>query len=482
MSEHEYFHSLPEPHPEETPFIPERSREEPLFIREPYWPRIPRYEEQRSYETPGLAYEFHEPAAPSPIPPMSKAEAAEQLEQMLASLAALREAAPRSFEKPYTREPSWRRPLSSYASSLLFTPKLPNTPVQLPDPVLPPAILYEPPMVAEPEPLPAPVLPPPPILYEHPIVEEREPELLPAPASMPRGADVLTSTGRTRGAQLRHSAAVAGITVPEGMVDGIPFDAAQSRGYIVGALAAARRRMAPPASPAPFVDKVEWPDSYGSSVNTNNLPEIAEAVVERIRAEMPELIIAADRGARYFGLAVYNCWRARYPDVPFPTIDGKLQFGRISRAIDEGPRQRLIDDILNRSGVRAEILQRRAEGNQRPVRIWLLDDWIGMGRTINMMARALENSGPYRAGRDFAYTHITMVGDYHGDSRCRHIVAAPTRCAGSSWDNEGQAIGVSFGDDGDPTRGRRWMTSWARENRDTLYRSISEHYAPPARS
>jgi hypothetical protein len=287
------------------------------------------------------------------------------------------------------------------------------------------------------------------------------------------GANIQTQSGWTRGEILKSRAAAIGLQMPEGMIAGIPRDDTYLEEYMIGAIAAARRRSSPSTKGArPYVDG-QFPDyDWYERIGVRDLAYLSIPVMEHIRSQSPDLVMAADRGGRYFGLAVYYSWNKRYPGAPFPTIDGKLHFGRISRNVSGEDRQKVMDQIVNRSGLRAEMMQRRAEGSNLPVSVLLLDDWVALGRTINMAIRALEADGLFRREVDFKYIHATMAGDRHGRD---HIVGDPSKSTSSAWDNDNYAMGVQYGDDS--ARPRVQPTEVSDRYRVDLRRHINEYYS-----
>ncbi|HEU4966644.1 MAG TPA: hypothetical protein VFT53_04135 [Candidatus Saccharimonadales bacterium] len=143
--------------------------------------------------------------------------------------------------------------------------------------------------------------------------------------------------------------------------------------YMTGAHAAIKRRQHPVAQPDRYAPVLAMPSSdsdlrYGP-IGIEEMPYLSAPVVEMIREEMPDMVMAADRGGRILGLSVYGVWQASYPSVPFPTIDSKLHFGRVSKRIDNDAVRNVIRHTLSSSGVTAEMAQRAAEGDARPLKV-----------------------------------------------------------------------------------------------------------------
>ncbi|HEX8226897.1 MAG TPA: hypothetical protein VF572_03455 [Candidatus Saccharimonadales bacterium] len=56
-----------------------------------------------------------------------------------------------------------------------------------------------------------------------------------------------------------------------------------------------------------------------------------------------------DRGGRLYGLAVHAAWRETRDGKPFPTVDSKVHFARISKTEDPEVLQGKIDQIVEGS-------------------------------------------------------------------------------------------------------------------------------------
>jgi hypothetical protein len=100
-------------------------------------------------------------------------------------------------------------------------------------------------------------------------------------------------------------------------------------------------------------------------------------------------------------------------------------------------------NIMMRSGLYAEMMQRRAEGNVEPVKIMVLDDWIAAGRTIGLALDSFKQDGRFQKDKDFTYTHATMTGPLDSSMGVEHVYGTPHRL-GSVWDNKNSAFGVMY--------------------------------------
>jgi hypothetical protein len=120
----------------------------------------------------------------------------------------------------------------------------------------------------------------------------------------------------------------------------------------------------------------------------NMLACYAVNVVEDMADHRPEVAIACDRGGRLFGLAVRRMW-LELMDEPFPTLDEKLHFAKISaksigyqdrREMTEHRIQQRIDSAL-REGTR----KGRVQSGDRPS-VLVIDDWIASGATYGLVS------------------------------------------------------------------------------------------------
>ncbi len=216
-------------------------------------------------------------------------------------------------------------------------------------------------------------------------------------------------------------------------------DEMEHQAYAIGAIAARYRRAHPVTPPEAFSDLRNVP--YGNGAfEAEDLPSAASPLVELIREEMPDAVIASDRGGRMIGLAIYKVWRQRYPNVPFPTIDGKLHFGRNSTSPRTKDTRGVIEYVLNRSGVMAEMAMRRAEGDERPAKVLLLDDWVLSGSTIDRAKKYMED---YLGGENqLAFMLGTMADGLHPSIR-PHVVGNTSRY-GATWSDKSHKTGVRY--------------------------------------
>jgi hypothetical protein len=262
------------------------------------------------------------------------------------------------------------------------------------------------------------------------------------------GSAVVTESGKTRGEILVRRALAAGIDLPEGMIAAIPTEKEYVAPYMIGALAAAKRRAHPVAAITPYAATSPLsPSSEGKRVLVEDLPTISAPIVEIIRATRPSLVMAADRGGRFFGLGIFATWRKRYPGVPFPTADGRLHFAHISKSAGREYVLKTIATTMMRSGLYAEMMQRRAEQNNSPVNVMVLDDWILWGGTVELAIAGLEMRDKFALNENFTYTHATVAGDccafLPGAPQTRHLIGDTTKNS-AFWNNQDEIIGVAY--------------------------------------
>lgn len=267
-----------------------------------------------------------------------------------------------------------------------------------------------------------------------------------------------------------------------------PADLTLRQPYLLGALAAVKRRAHPIAAPEPWPVHPPYHRSHNvhDQVEVPQLPNIASPIVEMVREEMPDLVMVADRGGRLLGLSVYQTWRQRYPRAPFPTIDGTINFGRISSNQPQELTRQAVTGILHRSGLMAEMAQRRAEGDQRPLTVMLLDDWIGAGFTASGVRDILASRGLIR-GHNLRFIFGTMAGnnlaEQTGDDIVdRHVVGNSWRRAGAVWTDDIDMIGLDYEEQGIGSRARlvsvREPSEVARGVRQLLAATVKSDVEP----
>jgi hypothetical protein len=232
--------------------------------------------------------------------------------------------------------------------------------------------------------------------------------------------------------------------VTEAMRRAAPRNKKLRRAYFVGALAAARRRADPRVAPEPWdvPPEATATDAYGD-LRIQDMPLIAHPIVEMIRSEMPDLVMAADRGGRILGLAVHATWRRRYPKTPFPTLGGKVHFGRFSTDHSRDSVNEILAHILNSSGVMAEMAQRREDKDGRKLTVLFLDDWVAGGGTLNMICELLARNGLNR-DTNLRLLVGTMSGSNLWSSQVDLHVRGRSNQSGVTWGDSGEELGVDY--------------------------------------
>lgn len=292
---------------------------------------------------------------------------------------------------------------------------------------------------------------------------------IPIPATSPEG-----ELPEAPQALLRR-ATTEGVSIPSGMLDAFPEDPAFREGYTYGALAAAKRRQTPLLRPplSPFNQPVNPSRHY---IDLSSLPHVTHPIVEGVQQDLPEAVFAADRGGRFVGLSVFWSWRKQYPKYPFPTLDKRVHFGRLSSDQSRSTFDISTGRMLCRSGVWAEMAQRKAEGNRKPVNIFLLDDWTIFGRTTTRFIESLARHG-FVEGQDYNLTMATMAGARLNNG-IRQIRGLEESHRDSEWNNSSNLIGIS---DSSAADSKVWRTERAVSSRQQIIRNIHDAYPNSAR-
>lgn len=160
-----------------------------------------------------------------------------------------------------------------------------------------------------------------------------------------------------------------------------------------------------------------------------DLPELALPVLEFVERVQPDVVVGCDRGGRMFSLAVHAAWRATRPGKPFPTLDGKIHFTRISKTEDEEILSQKMGDIIQSAVTQG--LQRGNKHDEGNLKILFIDDWVVGGGTKRLAERLAKAHG---ATAYFA----TMCG------RGADVTGSTTRGTFSSWRDDPEEIGVNY--------------------------------------
>jgi len=161
-----------------------------------------------------------------------------------------------------------------------------------------------------------------------------------------------------------------------------------------------------------------------------DLPEMALPILEFMEDVQPHIVIGCDRGGRLFGLAVHAAWQQTREGKPFPTLDGKLHFARVSKSEDSDILQEKIDRIVASS---KQFGKQRGnevtEGEQ--LRVLFIDDWVLGGGTMRLAQRMMDKHG--------AQTYFAVMcgdgADATGQANLHTNV---------SWHDRPEEIGVNY--------------------------------------
>jgi adenine/guanine phosphoribosyltransferase-like PRPP-binding protein len=223
--------------------------------------------------------------------------------------------------------------------------------------------------------------------------------------------------------------------------------------------------------------------SDGYIIDPTTIPVIARRVVEFLREEKPDAVIAADRGGRMLALAVHAGWRLRYPGERFPALDGKIHFARLSRRdLDYDTFRRLVNWGLVRAGIaepddRDEyFLYDRVTAKDPESKLMVMDDWITRGSTIVRVQDIAAEAG-------LKPDNVSAAVMYSGYGRRlplnRYIVAEPEndKIRGFSWSDSSYDLGITYYNGVDPTRrSEPDFLENSRQQRSLLQKSTREYY------
>lgn len=176
----------------------------------------------------------------------------------------------------------------------------------------------------------------------------------------------------------------------------------------------------------------QFPTAYQfdiDSISPEDLPEMTLPVLEFLETERPHVVIGCDRGGRLFSLAMHATWQ-HTRGTPFPTVDGKIHFTRISKSEDEEVLQQQIDHIVETANREAAI-----RGNEIPndeqLRVMFVDDWIVGGGTHRLAKRLLK-----KHGAKVSFVVMTGTGGDASGSLARNTSV--------SWHDRPEEIGVNY--------------------------------------
>jgi hypothetical protein len=181
-----------------------------------------------------------------------------------------------------------------------------------------------------------------------------------------------------------------------------------------------------------------WLQSFGNvndlvdldKTKPEELPEMALPILEFIDEVQPHIVIGCDRGGRLFSLAMHAAWRETRAGQPFPTLDGKLHFARISKSEDPDVLQEKIDQIVGASKLFGEQRGNVVDEDEQ-LRVLFVDDWVIGGGTKRLTERLMKKYG--------AQTYFAVLcgdgADVAGRSKLKTRV---------SWHDRPEEIGVNY--------------------------------------
>ncbi len=152
----------------------------------------------------------------------------------------------------------------------------------------------------------------------------------------------------------------------------------------------------PRSNPSIWLNPVINQNNYDypsyNALGPEDLPRLAQHIIDFIQETQPHIVIGCDRGGRLFGLAVHTTWQETMGGQPFPTLDGKLHFARISKSEDEDVLQEKIDDIVARTVEFGRQRGKTVEEDEQ-LRVLSIDDWVIGGGTKLLAKRLMTSHG-----------------------------------------------------------------------------------------
>jgi adenine/guanine phosphoribosyltransferase-like PRPP-binding protein len=176
--------------------------------------------------------------------------------------------------------------------------------------------------------------------------------------------------------------------------------------------------------------KQSFNDFDFSATKPEDLPELALPILDFMEDVRPHVVIGCDRGGRLFGLAIHAAWRQTRDGQPFPTLDGKLHFARVSKSEDPDVLQEIIDQIIASS--KRQSTQRDNElADDEQLRVLFVDDWVIGGGTMRLAQRLMKKHG--------AQTYFATMCGQGGD-----VTGQPSLNTHVSWHDRPEEIGVNY--------------------------------------
>ena len=177
------------------------------------------------------------------------------------------------------------------------------------------------------------------------------------------------------------------------------------------------------------------PPVSGRPVTMGELAQMTLPVVDFIKQQEPDIVIGCDRGARIYSFAVYSMWSKRN-GARFPTLDGCLDYARLSKSLPQKALERALAEILKANFDEGRRQDRNYRGD-RP-KLMFIDDWISSGATREHILKALKALG---LKEKVQVIFVVMCGegaDATGTTRRVHV----------PWHDDPETVGVNYNSQG----------------------------------
>jgi len=209
-------------------------------------------------------------------------------------------------------------------------------------------------------------------------------------------------------------------------------------------------------------------------ISFEDLPYITRPIVEYLHNVRPSVVIAGDRGGRLFGLSAFYSWKKRFPGEPFPTLDGKLHFARVSsRSAEKRDVKRAVHFTLRQAGLTDSYLHEEAAKDGSSRKVVFMDDWAVHGGTFGRFLDAVKEYGVPKTSVAYA----TMCGKRVYRRGVEHIIGDESRAPrNSDWNDRSYYAGVTFPsvDSVTPYPNPNKDSMWARNE---LIKNTDAYYA-----
>lgn len=142
----------------------------------------------------------------------------------------------------------------------------------------------------------------------------------------------------------------------------------------------------------------DWYENYMNGVSDYDADRMAHysvPIVNYVNELKPHVVIGCDRGGRLFTLAVKQMWKELLPDEPFPTLNGGVDFAKITWAFSE--RRNVYENMLRRVSEIIDTAVKQGEKHDRTVepndkiRVLFIDDWTYSGRVEKLVRRMADD-------------------------------------------------------------------------------------------